>query len=1482
MRKALVRRGGQVIEVDVDDNYVNQLRKAKKGLQVSKSASDPCPPDYYWDEDEGKCVPMSATLPKREELFTNPEMIKDLQRLNDKRRIIDYKQYYRKTRDDFWNENFKGPYIIDDKGRQVPDQNSPEFINYKKLVEERFKDMPDPYKKSFKLPDDFKKKDFYPKDGEWDEDSKKEFNQFFNPEPTEQEKEEGILKEYLKSKPQVNPDFYYKDIPANDPVQQYKMNQDQLRDYRYEEEWCPCYKMKEELIAGRMVTKKVCVPCEQAKMGGSLAKFMQVGGEGSSYPLNNRGEEIRYRKEFDRNGKRIIKETSGYPADLEEGDPRTTKRTKIVLNDDGSGRFVTRKSGFFNYFDPIRGYYQGPPRYSETLPSGSEFNSQPTYQMGGTPQGQMAQMPPQQGQGFEQDQVMQLIQAYAQAMGISAEEIIQQLQQMDPQAQQQAIQQMAQELQGGQPQQQAPQQEMPPEQMMQRGGNSKGADTLEMSTPEYKNDYFAKLTQKFGQNNYDKAFMKDMNSEFQKFQAGGYIQNADGTQSYDLGSGFDPNKLSKANMFQDYANQKKEDGNTFGAFTNLLYTGAEKVGKAANTAAQVAMTAAGVPPGVTNSLTKPKGKDGSGGFDPSQLISMFAKYGGNLPKYQTDGQFTSGIGTFGNSPAWNFGNSGLDNFMNEFEIKNPNYGNQVQPAPVSNIKMADQSKNKPSGLDFGPQDDPITTNATNPNKDKELIAGPDSVKKPNFSLSEMGAGKGMGPAVAGLFEAMGNKGKAKQAEAFAQNAFISDNLFTSNTGDRIDRGDYVMNTQPNNANFRPDQNIPMGPFASEFGKYGMQVAKVGVQVQNPYMSNPYSHPEAILYGEPDPKVSNTLKPVKRENANLEAEVGEVAVTPSGPDGVPKFFKIGGKNHYDGGTPLNLPENTFIFSKTRSMIIKDPKILKELTGSTKPATPADLAKKFDYSEYVATIQNKNSDPVERKTAEFMIENMMYKLGQIAIIQEAKKGFPNGIPLVAVPYLEKAGIAPESILPQIQQEQPPMDPGMQQQMMQQPQEQMDPRMMQEQMQPMPEEMMMPPMARYGGTNLERYQTKGQVLTPEQVAAADQALGRIEHYKIRGQGNADAMAGYKAQIDSLYRNPMYDIKAKVDSLDNIYPTVVSKFTDVPWNQVFDPNKTYNKNLIYRKENISDASIDYLKKNSPEELEKFENRPNPYFKSYNYKKVGGTNIMGGPVIPAYQTGNQVKGNFAQKVLSGKNPITNQEAIPTKKNNSYMPEAWTLYAKAIRSRNLDEINAAADYFEKIDVPNSLGTSFLKPFILQTEQDVFDNAAAALRDRSKMLIKDSEQATMSARQFEENKKLSDFRNKLIELKKSIPYNLENISKIEKINEAIKETAKFSPSKNSNNWFLLPQFDIFDNNYDSPNSLINKYSNLFTEDPSSKTSKEPAKSKTTMAADSASKSTPTAVQAPVKKEKSKSTTNASSNKQPRIKKVESLDGYEILD
>jgi hypothetical protein len=108
---------------------------------------------------------------------------------------------------------------------------------------------------------------------------------------------------------------------------------------------------------------------------------------------------------------------------------------------------------------------------------------------GGMMQQQMMQ---QQG---GQDQVMQLVQAYAQATGISPEELIQQLQQMEPQAQQQAIQQMAQELQGGQ--QQGMQQQMPAQEMAHggyiqyaRGGDIGGPVTLTPTQEYFANEMY--------------------------------------------------------------------------------------------------------------------------------------------------------------------------------------------------------------------------------------------------------------------------------------------------------------------------------------------------------------------------------------------------------------------------------------------------------------------------------------------------------------------------------------------------------------------------------------------------------------------------------------------------------------------------------------------------------------------------------------------------------------------------------------------------------------------------------------------------------------------------------------------------------------------------------------------------------------------------------------------------------------------------------
>lgn len=172
------------------------------------------------------------------------------------------------------------------------------------------------------------------------------------------------------------------------------------------------------------------------------------------------------------------------------------------------------------------------------------------------------------------------------------------------------------------------------------------------------------------------------------------------------------------------------------------------------------------------------------------------------------------------------------------------------------------------------------------------------------------------------------------------------------------------------------------------------------------------------FSQPDVKVRHTLEEVDVEHANLEAEVGETAVTNLNGDGVPEHYKIGGKRHYAGGTPLNLPDNSYIFSRDNSMKIKDQDVLAQF-GITKfprsGVTPADVAKKYDINKYKKILLDKDSDDMARSTAEMMISNYMQKLGKLALIQESMKGFPEGIPLIAMPYLESMGMDPEQILP-----------------------------------------------------------------------------------------------------------------------------------------------------------------------------------------------------------------------------------------------------------------------------------------------------------------------------------------------------------------------------------------------------------------------------------------------------------------------------------
>ena len=195
-------------------------------------------------------------------------------------------------------------------------------------------------------------------------------------------------------------------------------------------------------------------------------------------------------------------------------------------------------------------------------------------------------------------------------------------------------------------------------------------------------------------------------------------------------------------------------------------------------------------------------------------------------------------------------------------------------------------------------------------------------------------------------------------------------------------------------------------------------AKTGYQVNGSLMNDISvwgGGDYASQSGIPEPEVNESISSVPRNEANLEAEGGETAVVNTG--NIPAFYKIKGPRHSEGGVPLNLPDESFIFSDTKSMKIKDPAVLKRFGLSPKKGgyTPAEISEKFGLNQYVKILRDPNSDKISRKTAELMIKNAVIKLGELALVQESKKGFEQGIPQIAQPALQAKGISPEELMP-----------------------------------------------------------------------------------------------------------------------------------------------------------------------------------------------------------------------------------------------------------------------------------------------------------------------------------------------------------------------------------------------------------------------------------------------------------------------------------
>jgi hypothetical protein len=154
-------------------------------------------------------------------------------------------------------------------------------------------------------------------------------------------------------------------------------------------------------------------------------------------------------------------------------------------------------------------------------------------------------------------------------------------------------------------------------------------------------------------------------------------------------------------------------------------------------------------------------------------------------------------------------------------------------------------------------------------------------------------------------------------------------------------------------------------------------------------------------------LNRTMGPVHRMDANIEAERGETVMGDFDDDGGLEHLAIGGKPHSQGGTPLSVPDGSFIFSKTRSLKIGGP-VLAEFgknANTKKKFTPAELAKQYDLNRYKQLLQQPDIDPLTAKTAALMADKYQDKLSKLALLQEAMKGFPQGVPQIAMPAMQK---------------------------------------------------------------------------------------------------------------------------------------------------------------------------------------------------------------------------------------------------------------------------------------------------------------------------------------------------------------------------------------------------------------------------------------------------------------------------------------------
>lgn len=202
-------------------------------------------------------------------------------------------------------------------------------------------------------------------------------------------------------------------------------------------------------------------------------------------------------------------------------------------------------------------------------------------------------------------------------------------------------------------------------------------------------------------------------------------------------------------------------------------------------------------------------------------------------------------------------------------------------------------------------------------------------------------------------------------------------------------------------------------------QYGGDMYSTGDQADYGLVTTPQEYYGQTMFNNTDDQsVRFSLSGVPREDANIEAEGGETVLTDLNDNGDFGLYNITGPRHSQGGVPMFLPEQSFIYSDTPKLKFSKDEMSEFGMGGARK-TPAQISKKFGLNNYYGELDSQFSDNISSRSAELMLKKNMEDLSKLSFMQEAKKNFEDGVPLASHPFLLSQGLDPLEFTANVEQ-------------------------------------------------------------------------------------------------------------------------------------------------------------------------------------------------------------------------------------------------------------------------------------------------------------------------------------------------------------------------------------------------------------------------------------------------------------------------------